>query len=97
MNNYIKLHDNILALNLPMEERVVLALIAQMTVNGSGFWAGYKAMSERLHIPKSRCRKFTEHLAEEGLVEINREKIGENTRLVFRTKNTKTLARAVAD
>ena len=88
MNNYIKIHYDILDLNMPMEKKVILALVRQMTTNGQGFWAGYKAMSDLLKIPKSRCKHFAEQLAEEGLISISTEKIKRKTRIVLRETNT---------
>ena len=87
MDNYIKLHYDILELEVPMEEKVVLALVRQMTRNGQGYWAGYKAMSDLLKIPKSRCKHFAEHLAESGLISISSEKINRKTRIVLRESN----------
>ena len=86
MNNYIKLHYDIIGLDLPLEERVVLALIRQMTENGQGSWAGYKAMADLLKIHKSDCKKAVEHLREIGLITISSERINRKTRIVFRTK-----------
>lgn len=84
MNNYIKLHYDILELNMPMEEKVILALIRQMTTNGQGFWAGYKAMSDLLGIPKSKCKHFVALLADAGLISISSEKIQRKTRIILR-------------
>lgn len=83
-NYYIKLHYDILDLDIPMEQKVILALVRQMTTNGQGYWAGYKAMSDLLKIPKSRCKHFAERLAEEGLISISSEKINRKTRIVLR-------------
>lgn len=87
MNNYIKLHYDIIDLEMPLEEKVILALIRQMTTNGQGYWAGYKAMSDLLKIPKSRCKHFVEHLAESGLISISSERINRKTRIVLRESN----------
>lgn len=86
MNNYIKLHYDIIGLDLPLEERVVLALVRQMTENGQGYWAGYKAMADLLKIHKSDCKRAVEHLREIGLISISSERINRKTRIVFRTK-----------
>ena len=86
MTNYIKLRDDILALGYPMEEKVVLALIIQMSEKGKGFWAGYKAMSTRLGIPKSSCKRYVEHLEEEGRVTIYSGRINGKTRKILAAK-----------
>lgn len=85
MRTYIKLYDDILAMDLPLEERVILALIRQMTESGGGFWAGYKAMSERLGINKSTCKAMVKHLEHVDAISITTETIKEKSRLVLRT------------
>ena len=87
MKQFVRLHDDILALNLPMEERVVFALIAQLSENGQGFWAGYKAMADRLNIHKSDCKRYVEHLRDEGMITVTTERIKNQTRLVFRSNS----------
>ena len=86
METYIKLYDSILSLDLPWDERIALALIRQMTEPGDGFWAGYKTLADRLHIPKSRCKAIIQHLAQIGAVEITHETILKKSRIVIRTK-----------
>lgn len=84
MTNYIKLHYDIIGLDLPLEERVILALIRQMTANGQGYWAGYKAMADLLKIHKSDCKRAVEHLREQGFITVSSAKINRKTRIVFR-------------
>lgn len=85
MKTFVKLYDDILSLDMPMEEKVVLALIRQMTENGAGFWAGYASMSERLGIPKSRCRRWVDALLQGGNISVMNESVGGKSRMVFRT------------
>jgi len=84
METYIKIYDWMAY--LPIEERVVYALILQMSENGLGYWAGYKAMADRLHMKKSECKRYIELLVRAGLVTVTTESINHKTRRVFRAK-----------
>lgn len=68
---------------LPAEERLVYALIYQLTKNGLGFFGTAKTLSDRLNIPKSRCKNYLAHLEEIGAVEIVRQTILRKERRVF--------------
>ena len=87
MEKYIKVYDWTVETGLNIEERFVLSLIIQHTegVYG-GYWAGYKSMSERIGIPKSRCRAIVQKLKDIGAVEETRKNILHQTRILLSAK-----------
>lgn len=96
MANYVKLYDWMAP--LPLEERAVYAVVHQLTEHGTGYWGSFKALSERLNIPKSRCKQAIEHLITTGAIIVTRENILHQDRRVYkatehfakRLQNTKT-------
>lgn len=73
MQTFIKLYDWTLQTGLNLEERVILSLITQFSEKGGdGFWAGYKALSDRTGIPKSKCKAIAGKLAEMEAITITK-------------------------
>ena len=71
--------------SMPCEMRLVYSVIYQMTEIGTGFWGGYKLMSEWTGVPKSRCKAIADFLISEGAVTKAVEPLLGKTRLILRT------------
>ena len=85
MQTFVKLYDWTIRTGLTLEERVVLSLIHQLSENSTGFWAGYKSMSDRLGIPKSKCKQIVKLLEDNGMVTESRGTILGKTRIIFKS------------
>lgn len=86
METFIKLYDWTASIGLTLEERVVFSLIHQMTeMDNLGFWAGYKIMSERTGIQKSKCKKIVAGLIAKNLVSESRAGINGKLRIVLKS------------
>ena len=81
MDTYIKVYDWMSP--IPPAERLVYALIYQLTLAGSGFWSTTKNMSNRLGIPKSKCNQALEHLQQIGAVTLISQTILHRQRNTF--------------
>jgi len=81
METYIKLYDWMS--ELPLEERVIYALIYQLTQTGNGYWSTIRVMADRLRIPKSNCKAHLKHLEEIGAIELTRQTISRKERRIY--------------
>lgn len=81
MFTYIKVYDWMA--ELPAEERLVYALIYQLTINGAGFWSTTKVMADRLGIKKSNCKAALQHLEQIGAIESFQQTIQRKNRRIF--------------
>lgn len=81
MDTYIKVYDWMA--EFPAEERLVYALIYQLTIGSNGFWSTTKVMADRLGIKKSVCKAALQHLEQIGAIESFRQTIQRKERRVF--------------
>jgi len=65
MRSHITIYDWMLQIG-SWHEVAVYALIYQM--GERGFWAPFKTMSDRLHIPKAECKQIVQKLIAQNLV-----------------------------
>ena len=71
-------------LDLSLEERVIFALIFHFTEVGDGYFAGYKAMSDKLRIPKSKCKAAVQKLKSIGAITESHETINNAPKIALR-------------
>ncbi len=81
METYIKVYDWMNS--LPPIERLVYALIYQLTLSGSGFWSTTKNMADRLGIKKNKCEQALEHLQQIGAITPVNQTILHRERKIF--------------
>lgn len=81
METYIKVYDWMA--EFPAEERLVYALIYQLTKYGNGFWSTTKVMADRLGIKKSVCKNALLHLEQIGAIECVRQNLQRKNRRIF--------------
>ena len=68
---------------MPLEERVVYALVYQVTVRGNGWWGTVDSMAQRLGIPKASCRAALDHLRQIGAIHKSKQVIMRQERNVY--------------
>lgn len=84
MNTYIKLYDWTTKTGLDLKERVIFSLIHQYSEGKNiGYWAGYKAMSDKVGIPKSKCKAIVQKLKDIGAVIERRGQVEQITRIIL--------------
>ena len=81
MDTFIMLFDWMSG--MPLEERVVYALVYQVTVRGNGWWGTIGSMAQRLGITKASCRAALEHLQQIGAIYKSRQVIMRQERNVY--------------
>ena len=81
METYLKVYDWMSP--IPPTDRLVYALVYQLTLSGKGFWSTIKSMSERLGIPKSQCRNALQNLQNIGAISRSTLIIQRRTRITF--------------
>jgi len=79
---YIKVYD--WTISLDVYERLIFSLIHQYTGGAEfGYWSGYKTMSERVGLPKSKCKAIVDRFAEEKKIIKSYAVIRNKNRLVL--------------
>ena len=68
---------------MPLEERVVYALVYQVTSRGNGWWGTIGSMAQRLGIPKASCKAALDHLQQIGAIHKTRQTIMRQERNVY--------------
>ena len=81
MDTFIMLFDWMSG--MPLDERVVYALVYQVTVRGNGWWGTIGSMAQRLGITKASCRAALEHLQQIGAIHKTRQTIMRQERNVY--------------
>lgn len=93
METYIKLYDWMAPIPLP--DRLVYALVFQLTQAGMGCWADTPSVARRLGISRDECRKAIDRLKESGALEESPTPPGEKHPTVLKaTRRFASLARA---
>ena len=80
-DTYIKVYDWMSPIQ--PTERLVYALIYQLTVSADGFWSTLGVMSDRLGIRKGSCRRALDHLREIGAITLTAQVILHRERQVY--------------
>lgn len=81
MDTFIMLFDWMSG--MPLDERVVYALVYQVTSRGNGWWGTIGSMAQRLGITKASCRAALEHLQQIGAIHKTRQTIMRQERNVY--------------
>lgn len=82
METYIKVYDWMSSIR-PTDDRLVYALIYQLTKSSGGFWSTMKVMSDRLGIPKKVCKEAIARLEQMGAVYEIRQTVLHKDRRIY--------------
>lgn len=81
METFVMLYDWMSG--MPLEERVVYALVYQVTLRGNGYWGTIASMAQRLGISKASCKAALDHLTQIGAIVKTRQVIMRQERNVY--------------
>lgn len=79
---YIRLYDWTACIR-PIEHRIIYSYILHYTMRGSGFFAGYKALSDLTGIPRSKVKFAVELMEQSGMIVRRRETRARMTAIVM--------------